>query len=67
MVDLLALQGREALHLLHWQEGEQAETVSHIRIGNIAPVLVEFIGRCFLGIQPKRAALGFPHLFAIAF
>ena len=65
-IDLLSLGCREATHFIHRKIGEQGETDLDIGIVDIAPVLVEVIGRGFLGIEPECAARCLAHLRAIA-
>lgn len=62
LVGLGVAQGAQAAHLVHGQEGEQAEAALHIRVGDVAPVLVEFIGAGLLGVQPEGALTVLPIL-----
>ena len=62
LVDFRVLQGAEAAHLAHRQEGQEGQALFDILIIHIAPVLIEMIGRRFLRIEPEGAGFGFAHL-----
>ena len=65
-VDLLSLGRCKTAHFLHRKIGEQGETDLYIGIINIAPVLIEVIGRGLFCIEPKRTACRLAHLRTVA-
>ena len=65
-VDSSVLEGCQTMYLVHRQIGQQCQAVFNIAVVNIAPVLVEIVGRGLFGIQPQGTLFGFAHFFAFA-
>ena len=64
-VDLLILERGEPLHFLHGKEGEHPQALVDVCISHVSPVLIEFIGRCLVCIQPEGSLLGLAHLLSL--
>ena len=58
-----------AVHLLNFlnrKEGQHTNTLHHIRVVHIAPVLVKFKGRSLIRIKPYGAFSGLTHFLTLA-
>ena len=61
-IQLAAFPAVHFIDLFHGQEGQHADAFKHVGVIHIAPILVEIIGRCFIGVQPDGVSCGFTHL-----
>ena len=64
-VELAALPFVHLVYLLKRQEGQHSQALENIGVADIAPILIEIIGRGLFGVEPNRAGLGFTHLLAL--
>ena len=63
-VQLAALPMRHFLNLFQRQESEHPQTLEHISVIHIPPILIEIKRRRLIGIQPDSVACGFSHLIS---
>ena len=61
-----AALGAKRAYLVHGYEGEQAQTLFHVRVVYIAPVLIEIVYAGLVGVEPQGALLGLTHLLSLA-
>ena len=64
-VQLLTLPVVHLVDLLQRQEGQHTDALEHIRVADVAPVLVELERARLVGIKPDGVARGLAHLLAL--
>ena len=64
LVDLRALQRRQAGDLVHRQIGEQLQEMPDVGVLGVAPILPVVVGAELVGVEPHGAGRGLAHLGA---
>ena len=59
------MQRAKTAYFVHRQEGQQPQALLHVRIINVAPVLVEIERGSFVRVKPQRALFSLAHLPAV--
>ena len=65
LVQLLTLPVVHLVDLLQRQEGQHTDALEHIRVADVAPVLVELERARLVGVKPDGVARGLAHLLAL--
>ncbi len=65
LVKLAALPGCHFIDLLERQEREHSDALHNVGIVYVAPVLIEIVRRCLVGVEPNGVAGGLTHFLAL--